>query len=54
MVSVRVRVPLAAPYRFRAVEAQVREVTGALIIDTVAPPVAGLVATLRIIHVAPD
>ena len=49
----KVRVPVAAPDGLRAVEAQVREVTGALIIGTVAPPVAGLVATLRISRVAP-
>ena len=49
----KVRVPVAAPDALRAVEAQVREVAGALIIDTVAPPVAGLVATLRVSRVAP-
>ena len=49
----KVRVPVAAPDGLRAVEAKVREVAGALIIDTVAPPVAGLVATLRVSRVAP-
>ena len=53
-VRVRVRRPVAVPYRLRAVEAQVREVARALIIDTVAPPAAGLVATLRVSRVAPD
>ena len=49
----RVLVEVVAPDRLRAVEAHVGQVARALVIDAVAPPVAGLVATLRVRRVAP-
>ena len=49
----RVLVEVVAPDRLRAVEAHEGQVAGALVIDAVAPLVAGLVATLRVARVAP-
>ena len=49
----RVLVEVVAPDRLRAVEAHVGQVARALVMDAVAPPVAGLVATLWVSCVAP-
>ena len=46
-------VAVVAPDRLRAVEAQVRDVAGALVMDATAPSVAGRVATARVARVAP-
>ena len=49
----RVLVEVVAPDRLRAVEAHVGQVARALVMHAVAPPVAGLVATLWVRRVAP-
>ena len=49
----RLLVEVVAPDRLRAVEAHVGQIAGALVMDAVAPPVAGLVATLWVRRVAP-
>ena len=46
-------VAVVAPDRLGAVEAQVGQIAGALVMDAAAPPVTGGVATARVARVAP-